>query len=499
MSFLLLTVAIAFAVWAVVVLVRGSVFLSTALFLASTCCFPAEFVSLDLAGLTWTLDRLWFLALCTQAGIRWYRGNQVYSRIESTDVTIVLFFLWLIARTITQPLGSVLPGQPNTMMHFVNGYFIPFLLYAILRTSKLKTKALVPALYVLVLLGCYLGVTAFLEIAKVWSLVFPSFIGDPSIGIHYGRARGPMLQSVRLGVCLIACWLPMVVYTAWLKPRSRLHWTLALASLPLMCGAVFLTYTRSVWLGLGLSICALVYFCLEGMTKRIAVLCILTGVVGVGLVKGKDLIAFKREFSAAETRESTYMRAAFAYVSFAMIKDRPVTGFGFNQFQVYNPPYLSDRSTNIRLESIRGYVHHNSYLSLMVDLGIVGFSLYIFVLITCATQALKLWRNLTAPRWARGIGVITICIGGVHMIQMAFHEVSFSTIENGFLFAAVGLVVAANQQFSDTSRANRILGPHESASSDSVSLDTVSLDTVSLESVVPAEAKDRSDSQSDLS
>jgi hypothetical protein len=42
--------------------------------------------------------------------------------------------------------------------------------------------------------GLYLSVTAVFEITKQWSLVFPGFIGDPKIGIHFGRARGPMLQ-----------------------------------------------------------------------------------------------------------------------------------------------------------------------------------------------------------------------------------------------------------------------------------------------------------------
>jgi O-antigen ligase len=166
-----------------------------------------------------------------------------------------------------------------------------------------------------------------------------------------------------------------------------------------------------------------------------------------GIVKGPELVAFKREYSAAETRESTYMRAAFAYVSLEMFKDKPVAGFGFNQFQVYNRRYLSDRSTNIRLESIRGYVHHNSYLSLLVDLGIVGFALFGWVLISCTREAWQLWRATAVPRWARGVGLCTLAIIGVHLIQMAFHEVSFSTIENGFLFAAFGLSVAARRQF----------------------------------------------------
>ncbi len=446
MPFLTLTLCLAMSVWAVIVLLRGSVFLSTALFLVATSCLPAEFFSFDAAGLTWTLDRLWFLALVTQAAIRWYRGDQSFTRLAPPDVAIGLFALWLVVRTITQPLGISVPGQAPTLMHLVNGYLIPFVLYALLRTSKLDPLQLRSALIVIVLLGLYLGATALFEVAKLWGLVFPRFIADPDLGIHFGRARGPMLQSVRLGIVLLACWVPMFVYTVWLKPGSRFQWAALAISLPIMWGAIGVTYTRSIWLALAAVVFLLVICCLRGLPRRAAVMAMLGAGMLVVLIKGPDLIAFKREFSAAETRESTYMRAAFAYVSVEMFKDRPVAGFGFNQFQVYNLPYLSDRSTNIRLESIRGYVHHNGYLSLLVDLGIVGFALYGFVALTYAFQAWALWQSQAVPKWARGLGLVALAVGIAHLIQMAFHEVSFSSIENGFLFSIFGLIVAANEQ-----------------------------------------------------
>jgi O-antigen ligase len=216
-----------------------------------------------------------------------------------------------------------------------------------------------------------------------------------------------------------------------------------------MWGAVFVTYTRSVWMGLGFAILVLVVFCLQGLSRRLVLFGMLAGCLAVGVVKGPDLVAFKREYSAAETRESTYMRAAFAYVSVEMFKDRPITGFGFNQFQVHNRTYLSDRSTNIRLESIRGYVHHNSYLSLLVDLGMIGLGLYTFVGLAFASQAWTLWQARSAPQWARGLALLAFAAGGVHLIQMAFHEVSFSTIENGFLYGILGLVSAAKLHYCD--------------------------------------------------
>jgi O-antigen ligase len=447
MPFLAAAIALPLIVWGSISILRGSITLSVALFLVCTCVFPAEFFSVDVAGLTWTLDRLCLLGLVVQWVLQWRRGKLHFDHLQTLDVALGLFFLWLVARTITQPLGSVLPGQPPTLMHLVNGYLIPFLLYAALRTERLEPRQLKKVLIVLLGLGTYLAITAIFEVAKMWGLVFPKFIGDPTIGIHFGRARGPMLQSVRLGIVLLGCLVPLLVYTVWLNPTKRISWAVAGLFAPLITVAILVTYTRSVWMGFGFVTLVLVGWGLQGLPQRVAIIGLLMAGLVVGIIKGPDLVAFKREYSAAETRESTYMRAAFAYVSLNMFQDRPIAGFGFNQFQVYNLPYLADRSTDIRLESIRGYVHHNSFLSLLVDLGLVGFGLYTFVGLSAAIQAYLLWQAEAIPNWVRGLALVAVCVGGVHMIQMAFHEVSFSTIENSFLFAALGLVVAAKQQF----------------------------------------------------
>jgi len=300
----------------------------------------------------------------------------------------------------------------------------------------------------LALFGIYLSITAIFEVAKLWTWVVPNFIADPELGIHFGRARGPMLQSVRLGMCLLACWLPLFVFSAWLNPRSKSRWIVAAGTLPLFAGGIFLTYTRSIWMAFALVIAMLVLLCLQGRTRQ---LFLVTGsMAGVLLlaVFGPSLVAFKREYSAQETRESTVMRAAFVYVSLQMIKERPVAGYGFNQFNAANREFLSDRSSELRLEAIRGYVHHNSYLSLLVDLGMIGFGLYIFMVIAWLRRAWSLWNSPQAPRWARGIALVAICLTGSHFIQMAFHEVSFSTIENGILFSAFGLVVGCCRSLS---------------------------------------------------
>lgn len=447
MALVALFLALPASIWLLVALVRGSVPLSCTIFLVATACLPAEFFSLDAAGLTWTVDRLWMLLLLAQVSIKWYRGEMATFRWETTDLLLAAFFLWLLARTLSQPLGAQIKGQPITLMHLINGYLIPITVFAVLRLSTLHGAQLQPAVWCLGLFGCYLAMTALFEVAHLWQFVYPKFISDPTLGIHFGRARGPMLQSVRLGMCLTLVLVCLVVFTVWLRPSSKPLWLVCAGLLPLHMLALFLTYTRSIWMGAALVVGVLVMGCLKGMPRRLAITGMMAGMMVALAVKGPDLIAFKREYSAAETRESTYMRASFAYVSWKMFQDRPLTGFGFNQFQVYNRPYLADRSTELRLESIRGYVHHNSFLSLLVDLGLMGFVLYLAVLVAFSRRIWQLWVADHAPAWARGVAIVSACVVGVHLIQMAFHEVSFSAIENTIIFGAWGMVAACHRQF----------------------------------------------------
>lgn len=329
----------------------------------------------------------------------------------------------------------------------------PMFLYMLIRHVDLKLEMLWPAIGILTLFGIYLSVTAFLEVTKQWSLVFPPFISDPTLGIHFGRARGPMLQSVRLGMCLNFALAALWTFPLWLNYRTKWAWILVLSLTPLFLLAILLTYTRSIWMGTGAIIVILMLTLLRGKSRMLAVGGLLLATIMAGLIIGPNLVAFKREYTEAETLESTRMRAAFAYVSYKMFLDKPLMGFGFNQFQVHNRPYLDDRTTNIRLESIRGYVHHNSYLSLLVDLGLIGGVLFLAASVAIARTAWTLWSHPLSSPFYRSAAVLFFCVAAVHAIQMAFHEVSFSSIEYAILiFVAAICQVCKDELVEETER-----------------------------------------------
>jgi O-antigen ligase len=448
-----LLIAASLIVWFVVLVRYHDVLTGTAIFLVATSIFPPEFVSTKIGGLSMTVDRVWLAALVAQFCYDFWTRRARIRSLTGSDVWLSLFLAWLIFRTVTMPLGNEILGQPSTTMHLINGYLIPAFLFYLIRHMDIKPRYLWPALTVLLLFGIYLSLTAILEITKQWSLVFPSFIGDPKLGIHFGRARGPMLQSVRLGMCLNLCLVALWVFPVWIYSRERWAWLMAISLTPLFLLAIMLTYTRSVWMGAGAIVIILLSTMLQGKARTLILgSMFLFGIVG-GLVIGPSLVAFKREYSEAETLESTRMRGAFAYVSWKMFQDSPITGFGFNQFQVYNKPYLDDRTTNIRLESIRGYVHHNSYLSLLIDLGLIGATLYAIAAVSLIRNCWTVWMHPLSSRYARSSSVFSFCILAVHAIQMAFHEVTFSSIENTILMMALGMSQAYRDELiAQTSR-----------------------------------------------
>lgn len=441
-------VAAAGLVWGLLIIRYQDLPLACMIFLAVTSVLSGDFFGFDAAGLTWTLDRFWLVFLSVQLAVSAWTGGLRWRQLQLVDVLLLAFVGWLVIRTVVYPLGSQLPEQPPTLMHLLNGYLIPVFLYASLRYGRITQRSIAPAVAVLLLLGSYLAATAIFESLGLWSLVWPRFIADPTLGIHFGRARGPMLQSVRLGICLNAALAAVWIYVLSLNGTRKWAWVMASSLTPLLMLAIYFTKTRSIWLGAIAILIVCLVALLRGRVRVIAFTGIAVGGLIGGLLLGPSLLAFKREYSAAETLESTRMRAAFAYVSWQMFQDAPLAGFGFNQFQVANPPYLDDRTTEIRVESIRGYVHHNSYLSIIVDLGLIGGVLWG----ATAAAAMQAWwrlsKNRFAPPWARANATFAACVVASHAIQMAFHEVSFSAIENSLLAIALGWMVSTQQDFA---------------------------------------------------
>jgi len=315
---------------------------------------------------------------------------------------------------------------------------IPFAVYWIARRAPLDRSKLSLVYGTLACLGVYLATTGLLEISGQWWAVFPKHIADPNLGTHFGRARGPMVQSVSFGlylaVSLLAAW-------TWRGRFGRLGQLLIALLVPLLLAGIYFSYTRSVWLGTGLGTMLILGLTLRGSWRPLVTGSMLAAALLLAVTRMDNLIAFRRDSDGAAARTSATLRLCFTYVSWKMFLDRPLLGVGFGHFPEAKLPYLADRSTSLNLKPIRPYVHHNTFLSLLTETGLIGLGLYLAVLAGWGRAAWVLARNSDAPDWARAQGALLLGVLGVYSCQALFHELSYTPIDNSLLFLLAGVTV----------------------------------------------------------
>ena len=246
----------------------------------------------------------------------------------------------------------------------------------------------------LVVMAAYLGLTALFETTGPDALVFPRYILDPNVGLHFGRARGPFVDAVANGVGLyvgaVACAIAAYQWRA-------VRWRVLAAVIGCLCLAgTIMTLERSIWISTAAA--TIIALLASRWTRRFA----LPVVVGLAAVCALAIFTVPGLHTSVSERlsnpQSLYDRENATQTAVAMIEARPLLGFGWNQFATAHDPYIRE-SPNIPLTGTN-IVVHNVYLTYAVELGLIGASLWLLAvlmgaggtLLTRAPPELEPWR-----------------------------------------------------------------------------------------------------------
>lgn len=258
--------------------------------------------------------------------------------------------------------------------------------------------------------------------------IVPSYITDESIGIHADRARGPFLQAVANGVTLNM--LGLLTLTAL---RSR--WWLRVSAYALLVAlpfAILATMTRAVWLGFAASI---LFAWFLAPTRRIRKTCagILLGggaAVALGILIGgmpDSLQDRLRESSPIEFRRAVYE------ISWDMLGEKPLLGWGQGQI----PLEIENRISGYRPN---GYAAHNTFLEILVEHGLVGLGLYLWILGKLFRLAQRAHRREPEGEFVRELRALwPICLA-VYLFNANFVVMNYQFV-NALLFTLAGILV----------------------------------------------------------
>lgn len=252
---------------------------------------------------------------------------------------------------------------------------IPFLLFLV-GPVAFKTPEQRRILAIgLVCLGAYLGLMALFEELKLTSLIVPSYINNPSLGITLGRSRGPFLEAGANGLamfdCMAAAAITLPYWTG--RPRTRA----AVIAVMVLCavGIVF-TLTRQVWAGaiVGTAVAMLCNARLRRILPAVAVGAAIVAFAAVAFVPGLQHSINSR----ANDQSSVWDRLNSDGAALRMFQTRPALGFGWGQFGSASTPYYRLAKT-YPLTAINTV--HNMPLSNAAELGLVGVALWVVVML----------------------------------------------------------------------------------------------------------------------
>ncbi len=428
-------VGVAVLIWGLAYALRGSLIHGCLVFLVAALCFGRDFLRFDVGPFSLCIDRVLLGGLLIVYLVKRRLGLADPKPVAWPDVAMLLLAIVLVASFFSSNWELDAAGKVS-LWQLVAGFLMPMIVYWIARQSPIDQRTLVTTYVVLVLMGVYLSVTALAEITKQWWLVYPSYIADPTVGIHFGRARGPMVGSQTLGLYLDVCLLCL-----WMMRRhvGRVGTLILILLIPLFLAAIYVTYTRCVWIGAGL--CGLLVLALPMSNRRRAVFVssALAVAVFVAVFQWESLIRMEREGGAAGSELSAKSRVSFAYVSWKMFLDAPLLGVGYGQFQQAARPYLSDRTTSLYLEDIRNEPNHNTPLAMLTETGLIGFGLFLAILVGWTIQSWRMWRNPAAPDWVRAQGLMMLGTLVVYFAPALFVDVRFSPQAQYIAFFLAGL------------------------------------------------------------
>jgi putative inorganic carbon (HCO3(-)) transporter len=251
----------------------------------------------------------------------------------------------------------------------------------------------------LVGVGLYLGVTALLETAGPSSLIVPAYIADPSVGIHYGRARGPFVEAAGNGLALYMCGVACAVALAqWRRHR----WLPALGLLLCAMGIEF-TLTRQVWLGAAAatSVAVLAHPVLRRWIVPLAVLGATVVAAGLAVVPGFSDKADTRFAS----KRPVWDRLNSDDAALRMIADRPLAGFGWYRFGDASRDYY--RLAADRALTTVGRAH-NVFLGYAAELGVLAVLAWVACLLAALVGALRRRGPPDLDVWRAGLVAVAV-------------------------------------------------------------------------------------------
>jgi putative inorganic carbon (hco3(-)) transporter len=300
-------------------------------------------------------------------------------RIQIRNVHLLLCLA--IVYVLASAAASGTLANEDSVLSLIDQFgVVPYLMFLVAPAVFAGTRERNWLLATLVGLGAYLGLTAIFESLGPHSLVFPSYIVHVDEALPEARAGGPFQSSVAEGFATFACATAAVIaFVQWRGQRRRYFAAAAAVVCILGC---FLTLERGVWLAAAAATVVTALATQQGRRWLIPGVSACTVVIAGALLLSPAL-ANKASTRLNDT-PSVWVREDQTSAGLRMVSARPLFGFGWDRFTRDDLEYFRQASDHPMGGYSQGSTEesqavvplHDTYLSSVVELGLVGASLW---------------------------------------------------------------------------------------------------------------------------
>ena len=332
-------------------------------------------LSAETGPVVWALHRLGIPLLMVLTAVHGRLGWRRWGlRLGWIDLLVAAFIAIGLLNVI-----FFAPNVPRMIASFYDKLIIPIGIFWLVRALSPRAREI----GLLVWAGLFTVVVQ--STIGIMSWVAPSVLPAAWLGRAGERTTGTLGGPAPYTITLVLFVL-LALHAAAQNPSiARRAGTIAIAILGVV--AIFLSLSRGSWLGAGLAIGGLML-----LYRRMLWTVGLVGLVAFAALSVGPLaeqVAFAQDRLAdADTVES---RLITNDAALRMIESRPVTGFGFGNFEHFDESFKR-RVGDIPLKL--GGSAHNTYLNMFAELGVPATILYLGAPFLLLVMTIQRWRRL---------------------------------------------------------------------------------------------------------
>ncbi len=322
----------------------------------------------------------------------------------------------------------------------IGGYLFPFTVFALVLHAFNNERDFKRLAIFFAFLSVYLTMTGWFEQFGLSALIFPKFINDPSVGIHWGRVRGPFVMSAAMGLALIYCYFNNLVLA---RNIVRGRWALYVIN-AFMLPVIFWTKTRSVWLSFVLCLLIWATYSRRKTTRVVSISVLVAAALLIAVLNMENFLTDDRTKGGLTDIEPLLLRMGLAQMTWEMFKVHPLFGVGFGHFRDFAPAFAKDPSSPALYFGTTA-LEHNNLLSIAAETGIVGLILYLIMALFLIRFSVRLYRMLPSSALGfinRDLLVLYWILAMAYFIDGTFRETSDNPFANSLFFGLSAIPAA---------------------------------------------------------